>query len=719
MPSWANWRGARCDAVNTEATMTTLRLILCGLAALPLATRAQEEQQEQQQEQQPVTATVTVTAKKEAVVKKLDRTVYDVSNTPRAANGNAQDVLQSTPELSVSADGNIAVKGNTQVTVLVDGKPTAMMAGSADERAVALQTMSGADIASIEVITNPSAAHNANGGAIVNIVLKRNRKPGTHGQLQGSASDHGLWNIGASGDLTRKNISVHGNLALRQDGTDKIRESAVDWNNPLSGVIGRTRQTSEVFVRRTVKSAGLGVDYALSEADSLSLSTRYNERRSRPLFDVLNEDSTGAADTIYHRISAGPNAQSDDSASLNYSHQNRGTALKAMVQHSNAKGLIDKSYRDVFIVPASVTRYSRGTTRLARRLDQATLDWSGRSDHGKWGMGLDVQDKVDNLYNYQASVDPSTGVETADPATTNDYAVTTKLSAAYLTNQITRGKWEALVGGRAERMALQVSPAAGSAQTQHWQAFNPSLHLRYAASDQADLTLSYRRSLQMPDPRDLNPFTTYVDAQNLSRGNTGLKPQRLTSWEIGTDAGAGKLDGSLKAFYRTSGNTVTDARTFADNVIVTSKQNGGQARSAGLTGSVNWTPDAKLQLGMDGGAYRVMLDTPDLSGPVRQHDIAGYVNLRAAYSIGPDDVSLDAHGQSAGITPLGRFGATSSVNLTWKHALSRTVGLTINANDIFDGARRGYTTDTSTFRQRGFDHFVARRIYVGLVKKFE
>ncbi len=86
----------------------------------------------------------------------------------------------------------------------------------------------------------------------------------------------------------------------------------------------------------------------------------------------------------------------------------------------------------MFIVPASPADYNRGATRLARHLDQATLDWSGPSEYGKWGMGLDVQDKVDNLYNYQASVDPSTGAETADPDTTNGYAVKTTLTA--LTN---------------------------------------------------------------------------------------------------------------------------------------------------------------------------------------------------------------------------------------------------------------------------------------------
>ncbi|MDQ1830115.1 outer membrane beta-barrel protein [Massilia scottii] len=198
-----------------------------------------------------------------------------------------------------------------------------------------------------------------------------------------------------------------------------------------------------------------------------------------------------------------------------------------------------------------------------------------------------------------------------------------------------------------------------------------------------------------------------------------FQPQLLTSWEIGTNADMENLSGSVSAFYRTSRDTVTDARSFADNVLVTSKQNGGQARSAGVTGSIEWTPDATLSFGMDGGVYRVMLSTPDLYGRVRQDDISGYLKFRAAYKVGPDDVSLDAQAQSSGITPLGRFGATSSVNLSWKHQLSKTLSLTVNASDIFDGSKRTYRTDASTFRQNGFDHFVARRVYVGFVKKFE
>jgi hypothetical protein len=115
---------------------------------------------------------------------------------------------------------------------------------------------------------------------------------------------------------------------------------------------------------------------------------------------------------------------------------------------------------------------------------------------------------------------------------------------------------------------------------------------------------------------------------------------------------------------------------------------------------------------------------PELTTPAleRQDGTAGYLNLRVSFTNGHDDVSLDAHGQSRGITPLGRHGATSNVNLAWKRRLSSTLSLTVNANDLLDGSRRSYRSyrsDSGAFRQAGFEHVVVRRLYIGLVKKLE
>jgi outer membrane receptor protein involved in Fe transport len=263
-------------------------------------------------------------------------------------------------------------------------------------------------------------------------------------------------------------------------------------------------------------------------------------------------------------------------------------------------------------------------------------------------------------------------------------------------------------------MALRVRRRDDAMDRAQWQAVNPSLHLKRAVTGSADVTLGYRRSLQRPDPRDLNPFTTYVDAQNRSRGNPGLLPQRVASWEIETDVHVGRVNGSVGAFHRSSRDTVIDGRGIEGDAIVTSKQNGGQARSAGITGSLDWTSDTALRLGIDGGAYRVVLHAPDL-----QSRVSGYLNLTAGWSGTRDDVSLDAHVQSAGITGQVHYSSTSSVNATWRRRLTRTLSLTVNASDIFDGSLRTYRTVANGFRQSGFEHFVARRIQVGFVQKID
>jgi outer membrane receptor for Fe3+-dicitrate len=192
------------------------------------------------------------------------------------------------------------------------------------------------------------------------------------------------------------------------------------------------------------------------------------------------------------------------------------------------------------------------------------------------------------------------------------------------------GKPTAMLAGDADGQACAVASVALGADYALSESESVSLHLRYAHSGSTDYTFSYLRSLQLPDPHDYNPFTTYIDAQNLGRGNPDLQPQRFDALEIGGNREARRLSSGWTAFYRTSRDTVTDARSFADNMLITSRQNGGQARSAGVTGSLDWTPRASLRLGVDGGAYRVMLATPDLDLLVRQSGTARYLNARAA-----------------------------------------------------------------------------------------
>ncbi|MDV6330636.1 TonB-dependent receptor [Asticcacaulis sp. 201] len=663
---------------------------------------------------------VVVTGRKKAVTRKIDKTVYNTADNPKSENGTAQDVLQSTPTVSVSAEGSIAVKGNPNVTVLINGKPSAVMSG--ETRAVALQTLSGSDIASVEVITNPSAAYAANGGAIINIVLKKNRKAGAHGSVRASATDQGLWNVNLSGDYTKNKLSLHASLGVRRDGNLKFRQSDVNWRDPLTGKAGENQQSSKVFVRRWVQNASLGLDYDLSETDSVSASGTYNFRRSRPYFDEFHQDYEGGALTdAYHRISKGPNQQSDSSLTLGYNHQDDDTIVKAAIQHSDTVNLVDKSFRNLFVYPQTPPGYERILNKAGHNLDQATFDYARPvTGIGQVTVGIEYRRDANRIGNYFASVDPLTDAETVDFNATHRYQVVDTQKAAYVTAQVTwASRWEALIGARFEAVTTRLEGEHRTAiRGASYQSLNPSLHLKYSLDGDKSLSLSYRQSLQRPDPRDLSPYTTYWDAQNLFVGNPDLKPQPVKSLELTYESSREDLSRSFGVFYRRSTDTVVDVRTFtADNILLNSKQNAGKGLSTGLTGSVDWRLPKGFHISTDASVYYLELDTIDLTVPVHQSGLSYYANLAMDYSSGANDFAFDAHVTGPSLTPQGTESATNTINATWKRRLTPRLTFTLSASDILDGSKQSYSTDTSTFTQRGYNHFVARRVYVGLVYK--
>lgn len=678
---------------------------------------------------------VIVSAQRQAVIRKIDRTVYDVSNSVSAANGTAQDVLQATPEVSVAADGRLAVKGNGEVTVLINGKPSAVLSGSSEERAAVLQTMSGADIARVEVISNPSAAHQAGRGAVIDIVLKegvqRSAKQGAHAQWRGSRGHKGRWQSAVSAGVDGPRVSVRANVALRRDSSRKIRQSILDWRDVRTGFDRQIQQSSSVLVRRASHSAGVGADIAVSETDSVSLSARHSARRSHPLLDVLYRERDGAADSVYHRISEGPNAQAERSVSAAYHHRSGARVVSATLQRSVTEVLTDKLYRDLYVTPQRDTVYGRSVNRSLRRLQQATFDISHPGQYGLLSLGFDVQHQHDSAGACQAQLDRFGGAETPDLAISHGFAATTRRQAVYLTDQLRDGAWEALLGMRAERTVVSLKSGQDGVVTPagHGWAWNPSLHLRHALDDKEDLTFSYRRSTQAPDARDLNPQRIYLDANNLASGNSALQPQRFKVIEIGASREGARLSGSTGAFYRSGKDLVFASRTLLDDVLLTSKHNGGRSRSVGMNATLDWKISGALTAGVDGGVYRALFSSLEMESDTsaantgrllaRRHAVSGYLKLRAALKAGASDVSLDADVQSSGVDGLGRYGATSSVNLGWKYRYSKTLSLTFNANDLFDGGRRSYSSQTGGLRQRGFDHFVGRSVYVGVITGIE
>lgn len=219
-----------------------------------------------------VLSEVVVDGRKSTFVGKLDRKVFNVGQDLMSAAGSASDLMQNIPSVEVDMDGAVSLRGNENVTILINGKPSAMM--SAKTRGDALNQLAANSIERIEVITNPSAEYKPDGvSGIINIILKKDAKEGVNGTVTANAGSYGRSNAGINLNYGLKHVNLFGGYTFRRDRYDRSiidkRTSQTDYINQTTYGIGRP-------ISHTFR---LGMNADLGAHDAIEVSGNYNRRR--------------------------------------------------------------------------------------------------------------------------------------------------------------------------------------------------------------------------------------------------------------------------------------------------------------------------------------------------------------------------------------------------------------------------------------------------------
>ena len=214
---------------------------------------------------------VVINSQKEATNYNLDKKVFNVDLNLANSGGTAVDVLQNIPSVTVDADGGVAVRGNTNITVLVDGKPAELAGFSGSD---VLAQIPASSIESIELVTNPSAKYDPDGtGGIINVILKRKSNLGLNGTLMGNAGTKGRYNSSVNLNLRSDNFNIFssydGRFFNMLNGGNTVRTSST------SGVSSTLDQLSNNTNNMKNNSFNIGADYFLTEQDILSFSTQF------------------------------------------------------------------------------------------------------------------------------------------------------------------------------------------------------------------------------------------------------------------------------------------------------------------------------------------------------------------------------------------------------------------------------------------------------------
>jgi len=666
--------------------------------------------------------TVVVQGQKLSVETKIDRKIYTVPEDAQSTLGTLSDILNVIPSVDVDPDGVVSLRGDTNVLILIDGKPASQLKGA--NAGDVLQSISASNIERIEILTTPPAQFKAEGAAgVINIITrKRSAKEAASASLTGSLGSGGRWLVGGNGNYASKQFTASLNAGFREDYRDRTIQSVVIGPDPATGQVLESQDHADQRIRRNVPSVSFSSEYDPNGRQSLAVSGSWLSHgglRTYTQYDVRTLES-GTVTSATRRLTSGHDPEDDYDAKLQFSQKfsRPGESLDFSVHRSISHQHEHYDYINDSFVPPAPTFYNNLSFTEDNGVTEAGVYYAlpvSKTQSLKLGYAFEQDDY--GFSNEGANVDPVTGMETIDPALTNQFKFQQIIHAIYLSDQGSVGAWNWLAGVRTEWTstdALQVTNNLSTAS--RYAEIFPSLHVDRILSDRSTLSFGASRRITRPNPSYLNPFVDHEYPPNLNAGNPSLKPQLTQSFDLGYGYEGGGTSYGLSGYYRRNKDSVTDVTEYlGDGLTLTTKTNLPRSDSAGLEFSATGHLFPKLLYSVSGNAFYNQIDATALGFPGLKSTTG--INLKAKLDYRPtadDSAQIILTRTDKRLTPQGSVSAINIVNLGYKHALTPALAAVATISDLFDGQHYQRFASTPTLTQVYERSVVGRVAWFGL-----
>lgn len=673
---------------------------------------------------------VTVTGERSRTTRTIDRKIYNAGSDLQSSGGSASDLLKNVPSVDVDSDGNVTLRGDANVQILVDGKPSAQM--NAD-RAAALEQLPADQIERIEVIDNPSAANKADGSAgVINIVTKKTRRPGVTGALSANLGDQGRRNMSLTASRRTGKLTVYGGLSIRHDVRKRLYDDHRESIDPTTQAASRSHVSRVFETRRFSPTLTGGAEYNWTKSDQLSASFSYNDRFGSP---VIREHDTafapgGATISDFTRDAPSQEHEVNSDYQLKWRHSFPGEdhTLELALHQSESDEHQRRTYTDVFAIPVGPNQIDN----LAEHQDELTreisLDYSAPLPGGaQLQAGYDFERDDDFYDNHDTFVDPVTGALTPNPALTDRFHYRQSIHALYGTWKRSFDRLTVMGGVRLEQAYVDIDQnTTGQTATIRYFRVHPSLHLDYDLAPGQTLRASYSHRIVRPRPDDLNPYPVYQDAFDYSAGNPRLMPQETHSLEAGWSWKAHGASVDVTGYWRRTTDAFTQVTTYVTpptpttpGVLLTTQENLGRTSQAGTELAGSGKIVKTLGFSANANLYYVEIDAANLGLQARRSAVSYSVKTSLDWKpTSADTFQLSGTAVGKRLTALGERRPTGAVNIGWRRKLSDQLTVTTTVADLFNTQRdrdridQAWLHDTVRRRQLG------RIFFVGFTRRF-
>ncbi|MFS4466721.1 TonB-dependent receptor domain-containing protein [Maribacter sp. 2210JD10-5] len=520
---------------------------------------------------------VEVTAERSTIEQKIDRKVINVGKDLTTAGASASDIMGNIPSVSITQDGDLSLRGNENVRVLVDGKPTNISSREL------LQQIPSTSIKTIELITNPSAKYNPEGmSGIINITLKKNTNLGFNGSVNTGFTygERARYNNSLSLNYRNGKANFYGSYGNR------FGEGVT--NGFINRTVERTGQDILSVADRTSHLFKFGVDYYINDKNTLSVYTNQN------FFDAIldaerNISFLNTPDANFNQFDLTDRDNTNASYNVDFKHDfsKEGHSIELEVDYNTLKSDTNNDFDFTENTPLANYDEFIDDTRTNTTIN---LDYvNPLSDNATLEIGLETRlRRTENTYTTDR-IDFSN----------SDFRYDRDIHSFYTTFSQSLGKWQYNLGIRLEDYNVdtqfnEVSEAPFNFTDKLFNIY-PSGFLKYSPSEESknSYQVSFSRRIDRPSLNQINPIRQLSTPQLILSGNPSLVPQFTNSIELNYSRKLEKGNFTFGGFYRRINDEINRRGFFDEDnptVLIVDYDNFDSNDAYGLELSASYRP---------------------------------------------------------------------------------------------------------------------------------
>ncbi|WP_336961903.1 TonB-dependent receptor domain-containing protein [Chryseobacterium contaminans] len=679
--------------------------------------------------------------KKSEINDQLDKKTYSVADNINQSGGSVLQSMQNLPGITVQ-DGKVQLRGNDKVTVLIDGKQTALTGFGSQ---TGLDNIPSSAIDKIEIINNPSSKYDANGNAgIINIIMKKNKQNGWNGKIGFTTGLGSLWvrrenlpTIRPQYTLTPKinpSLSVNYrknkvNLFLQADNlyTETLNKNefvtrTYDDGTIINSQLKRNRNTNFF----TTKA---GMDWNIDAQNTLTISGMYGsekiiDRGDQPFF---NGDLSQRL-RLWQFLEDELKTTIMGTASYQHKFKEAGHLLNVGFNYTFHRE--DEKYFYDNYLPSST-----GTDAFKLLSDEQVYDFNvdyiKPLKYGRLETGIKLRSRsIPTNMNFIPGANSVLDVSAGGKADYKEF-----IPAVYGNYVLENEKWEAELGLRLEYVRIEYDvnpnhPTYKSDGYNYTQPF-PNFRLAYKLNDKNKFSIFYNRRVDRPNEVDIRIFPKYDDAEIIKVGNPALRPQFTNSIELGYkyNWNNGYLYSAL--YHRFANGTITRISSIVpgSNLIYAIFQNAGKSYNTGLEAIWNQKISDVYSFNVNGNLYRNQIDafsvqnlypTPNVFSADQQTAVSGNTKWNNIFHFAKGlSAQLTAVYLAPDIIPQGRIQSRFSMDIGLKKAIQKGKGeLFLNATDLLNTMVTKKNIQGMGFSYASNDYYETQVVRLGYSYKF-